>query len=509
MSSGPRVLVTGATGYVGGRLVPRLLEAGYTVRVLARDPHRLQGRPWLEQVEVAQGDVLDPRTLGAVLTGVDVAYYLVHSMFGGRDFTQRDVTAARGFGQAAEAVGVGRIIYLGGLGDQRNGSLRASALASRDRAGTREAGVPVTEFRAAIIVGSGSVSFEMIRYLSERLPVMICPRWTSTRVQPIAIRNVLDYLVAATRVPASAGQIIEIGGADVLTYGEMMLGYARARGLHRRLVPVPVLSPRLSSYWVHWVTPIPAQVARPLIDGLRNEVVVRSPLARTLFPDITLLEYRTAVALALDRLHSGEVETSWSDALVSSRGDAPPVELSTHEGMILERRQRHVAAPSPDVFRIFTGLGGNRGWLYANWLWQLRGILDRLVGGTGLRRGRRHPEDVRVGDAIDFWRVERVEPNRLLRLRAEMKLPGDAWLQFEATPLDNDQTLLGQTAYFAPKGLPGLLYWYTLYPLHRVIFSGLIGHVALQAERRAEQRTKEPGRWPHGCSLRLGKCAAW
>ncbi len=214
----------------------------------------------------------------------------------------------------------------------------------------------------------------------------------------------------------------------MLTYGEMMLGYARGRGLYRRLVPVPVLSPRLSSYWVHWVTPIPAPIARPLIDGLCNEVVVRSPLAHTLFPNIILLDHRTAVDLALDHLHSGEVETSWSDALASSYPDAPPVELSTHEGMILEHRQRPVAAASSDVFRIFTGLGGDRGWLYANWLWRLRGMLDRLVGGTGLRRGRRHPEVIRVGDAIDFWRVERVEPNRLLRLRAEMKLPGDAWL---------------------------------------------------------------------------------
>jgi uncharacterized protein YbjT (DUF2867 family) len=492
MSSGPRVLVTGATGYVGGRLVPRLLEAGYTVRVLARDPHRLQGRPWLEQVEVAQGDVLDLATLDAALTGVDVAYYLVHSMFGGRDFTRRDVTAARGFGQAAKAVGVGRIIYLGGLGDE--GSALSRHLRSRQETGQalREAGVPVTEFRAAIIVGSGSVSFEMIRYLSERLPVMVCPRWTSTRVQPIAIRNVLDYLVAANEVPASAGHIVEIGGADVLTYGEMMLQYARARGLHRLLIPVPVLSPRLSSYWVHWVTPIPAPIARPLIEGLRNEVVVRSPLAHTLFPNITVLDYRTAVGLAVDRLYSGEVETSWSDALASSHPDAPPVELSTHEGMILEHRQRPVAASTRDVYRIFTGLGGARGWLYANWLWQLRGMLDRLVGGTGLRRGRRHPEVVRVGDAIDFWRVERVEPNRLLRLRAEMKLPGNAWLQFEATPIDHGQALLGQTAYFAPRGLPGFLYWYTLYPLHRIIFSGLIRSVAHQAERGVVQRAKDP-----------------
>ncbi len=490
MSDIPRVLVTGATGYVGGRLAPRLLEAGYRVRVLARDPRRLQGCPWLGQVEVAQGDIFDPASLSAALAGVDVAYYLVHSMLGGASFHQRDLVAARRFGHAAKAAGVGRIIYLGGLGDP-TADLSAH-LRSRQQTGQalREAGVPVTEFRAAIIVGAGSVSFEMIRYLTERLPVMICPRWTYTRVQPIAIRDVLDYLVAAIAVPASAGQIIEIGGADILTYGDMMQGYARARGLRRWLVPVPVLSPRLSSYWVHWVTPIPAQIARPLIDGLRNEVIVRTPLAKTLFPAIHPLDYQTAIDQALAQLRSGEVETMWSDALVTSQGDIPPVELSTREGMIVERRQRRVAASASEVFRTFTGLGGRRGWLYANWLWELRGALDRLIGGVGLRRGRRHPDEVRVGDAVDFWRVERVEPDRLLRLRAEMKVPGDAWLQFEVAPAAPGRTLLRQSAYFAPKGLPGLLYWYALYPVHRVIFSGLIQRVARRAEARHRQRVK-------------------
>lgn len=490
MNDMPRVLVTGVTGYVGGRLAPRLVEMGYRVRVMVRDPHRFQGRPWSRQVEVVQGDVLDPLTLSAALEGVDVAYYLIHSMLGGADFQQRDLAAARRFGQAAKEAGVARIIYLGGLGDPTTDL--SEHLRSRQRTGEalREAGVPVTEFRAAIIVGAGSVSFEMIRYLTERVPIMICPRWTYTRVQPIAIRDVLDYLVAAIAVPASAGRIIEIGGTDILSYGEMMLGYARARGLRRRLVPVPVLSPRLSSYWVHWVTPIPAQIARPLIDGLRNEVIVRTTLAKTLFPTIHPLGYQAAVDLALAQLRSGEIETMWSDALVTSRGDIPPVELSTREGMIVERRQRRVAASVGEVFRTFTGLGGRRGWLYANWLWRVRGALDRLIGGVGLRRGRRHPDDVRVGDAIDFWRVERVEQDRLLRLRAEMKVPGDAWLQFEATPEANDQALMRQTAYFVPKGLLGLLYWYALYPIHRMIFSGLIQKVALRAEARHRQREK-------------------
>jgi uncharacterized protein YndB with AHSA1/START domain len=340
----------------------------------------------------------------------------------------------------------------------------------------------VTEFRAPVIVGSGSLSFEIIRYLTERLPVMICPRWLYTRAQPIAISNVLDYLVAALDTPATAGRIIEIGGADVLTYGDMLRGYAKARGLRRWLVPVPVLTPRLSSYWVHLVTPVPAVIARPLIQGLRNDVVVRDDTALRLFPQIKPLDYATAVRLALANLETGQVETAWSDALSSSQGDVAPVVLATQEGFILERRQRLVHASAASVYHAFARLGGATGWLCMDWAWRVRGFLDRVLGGVGLRRGRRDPEDVRVGDAVDFWRVEAVEPDHLLRLRAEMKVPGRAWLEFRVEPTDAGMSRLSQTAFFAPRGLSGLLYWYLLYPIHAVIFSGLARQLARRAE---------------------------
>lgn len=483
MKATPRtILVTGATGYIGGRLVARLIESGFRVRCLARDPARLQGRPWLAQVEVAVGDCLRAQTLPPAMRGVEVAFYLVHSMAAGHDFEQRDVLAARNFATAARAAGVQRIIYLGGLGDPD--SALSDHLRSRQETGAvlRETGVPVTELRAPVIVGSGSLSFEIIRYLTERLPVMICPRWLYTRAQPIAIRNVLDYLVAALDTPASVGRIIEIGGADVLTYGDLLRGYAKARGLKRWLVPVPVLTPRLSSYWVHLVTPIPAAIARPLIQGLRNDVIVRDDIARRLFPQIKPLDYATAVRLALANLETGHVETAWSDALSSSQGDVGPVVLTTQEGMILERRQRLVRAPASRVYQVFSGLGGATGWLCMDWAWRVRGFIDRLLGGVGLRRGRRHPREVRVGDAVDFWRVETVEPDRLLRLRAEMKVPGRAWLEFRVEPIDAATSRLFQTAFFAPRGLTGLLYWYLLYPIHAVIFNGLVKKLALLAE---------------------------
>jgi len=475
------VLVTGVTGYVGGRLVPRLLDAGRNVRVLVRrDPDRLQGRPWADRVQVATGDVLEPETLPAAMEGIDAAYYLIHSMRGSESFHRRDLRAAANFAGAAASAGVRRIIYLGGLGDPE--SDLSEHLRSRQETGDalRSQGVPVTEFRAAIVVGSGSASFEMIRHLVERLPVMVAPRWVYTRVQPIAIGDVLTYLVAALDQPASAGQIVEIGGASVLTYADMMLGYAQLRGLRRHIVPVPVLTPRLSSYWVHWVTPIPAGYARPLIDGLRNEVVVRDRRAAELFPTIEPLDYEAAVEVALERLNSGEIETIWSDALASSKGDVRPVLLTQEQGMYIERRRRTVEAAAPAVFRAFSGLGGRRGWP-DNWLWRLRGALDRLVGGVGLRRGRRHPDRLRVGEALDFWRVEEVEAGRLLRLRAEMRVPGRAWLQFEAAPREDGRTDLVQTAYFEAKGLMGLLYWYGIYPLHGFVFSRMIDHVARRA----------------------------
>jgi uncharacterized protein YbjT (DUF2867 family) len=477
-------LVTGATGYVGGRLVPRLLEAGRRVRVLARDPARLAGRPWASQVEVVRGNVHDPATLAPALAGVEVAYYLVHSMGDHAAFAARDRDAARAFGQAAREAGVRRIVYLGGLGDASDGL--SDHLRSRQETGEalRSGGVPVTEFRAAVIVGSGSISFEMIRWLVERLPVMVCPRWVYQRTQPVAIGDVLAYLVAAPSVAEAADRVVEIGGADVLTYRDMMLGYARRRGLRRHLIPVPVLTPRLSSHWVRWMTPVPASIARPLVEGLRNEVIVRDDSARRLFPAIQPLGYGEALDRALERLERGEVETAWSDALASSPRGAPTVQLSVVEGMIVERRSLRVELPPDPLFRAFTGLGGQRGWLAMDWAWEARGILDQLVGGPGFRRGRRDPDHLRPGDALDFWRVETVEPGRLLRLRAEMKVPGRAWLQFEAVPEDGGSRLV-QTAYFAPHGLAGHLYWYALYPVHAAIFSGLVRRLGDRARALA------------------------
>ncbi len=492
MSEIRNVLVTGVTGYVGGRLAPFLLEEGYSVRVLTRDKQRIHGRSWLEAVSVVEGDALQPESLAPALEGMDAAFYLIHSMKAGSDFHRRDLRAARNFARAAKKTGVKRIIYLGGLGDSEEDL--SEHLRSRHETGRalRESGVPVTEFRAGIIVGSGSVSFEMIRYLTERIPIMICPRWVYTRTQPIAVRDVLSYLSAALRQPESGGETIEVGGREVLTYGEMMLRYARARGLKRVLAPVPVLTPSLSSYWVHWVTPIPADIAKPLIQGLRNEIVVRDARAELLFPEIQPMSYENAVAEALQDLQAGRVETMWSDALATSLGDLPPVLLTTRQGMIIERRQRTIAAPPEAVYQNFASLGGARGWLYADWAWELRGMIDRLFGGVGLRRGRRGAARLRQGDALDFWRVEAVEAGERLRLRAEMKVPGEAWLEFEAKPGEPGKTILVQTAYFAPRGLSGVIYWYALYPAHALIFSGLINSLASGYENLAATRSAQP-----------------
>jgi uncharacterized protein YbjT (DUF2867 family) len=476
------VLVTGVTGYVGGRLVPHLLEQGYRVRVLLRgNAARLNGRSWKDQVEIALGDVLVPSSLTAAMQGINVAYYLIHSMGGHTEFSTRDIQAAENFAAAAANAGVEKIIYLGGLGDP-NSNL-SKHLQSRQQTGDalRQFDVPVTEFRAGMVVGSGSLSFEMVRNLTERLPVMIAPRWVYTKTQPIAIRDVLNYLVAALQTPASQGKIIEIGAPDVLTYAEMMMTYARIRGLRRLIIRVPVLTPRLSSYWVHWMTPVSASVATPLIEGLRNELLVRDRSARDLFPAIDPLDFETAVRLALERIEEGDIETLWSDAFASSQGDIKPVHLTQEQGMLIERRQKMVDAPPPAVFQAFSGLGGDRGWPPHNWLWQIRGAMDRLVGGVGMRRGRRHPNELRQGEALDFWRVEMIQPNQLLRLRAEMKLPGQGWLQFEANEGDDGSTDLIQTSYFASKGLSGMLYWYGLYPLHGLIFSRMIDSIAQRA----------------------------
>jgi hypothetical protein len=342
----------------------------------------------------------------------------------------------------------------------------------------REAGVPVTEFRAAVIVGSGSASFEMIRYLTERIPIMICPRWVFSKIQPIAVDDVIDYLVAALKERESSGQVIEIGGADVLTYADTMLGYAKIRHLRRVIVPVPVLSPSLSSHWVKWVTPVSAKIARPLIEGLRNQVVVTNDLASRIFPRIRPMGYPDAVKLALSNIEAGEIESAWTDALVTSLGKATPDKLKIEEGVMLRSWHRKVKAAGERVYKVCSGLGGKRGWLHADAAWRLRGLVDRLFGGVGLRRGRRHPDDLRAGDAVDFWRVEEVQPRRLLRLRSEMKAPGQLWLQFEIRAASDPEILLVQTLFYVPKGLLGLLYWYMFYPLHAVVFSGLVTKVA-------------------------------
>lgn len=487
MQSGAKILVTGATGYIGGRLVQSLLESRYAVRVMVRDPDRLQGRSWIEHVEVIRGDVFIPQTLIDAMQGITVGYYLIHSMSSSDDFHERDLVAAKNFGLAAEKCNVERIIYLGGLGNP-DANL-SEHLKSRQETGQMLAktGVPVTEFRAAVIVGSGSISFEMIRYLTERIPVMICPRWVFTRVQPIAISDILSYLTGALEAPESSGKIIEIGGADVITYGDMMMGYAKERGLKRILLPVPVLSPSLSSYWVHWMTPVPASITKPLILGLRNEVIVRDKSAEEIFPNISPVDYSSAVKRALKSLEMGEVETRWTDALASSQGDETPLAMTTQEGMIIVRRQEEVAATPEEIYKSFTGLGGDKGWLYSDWAWKLLGMIDRLIGGVGFRRGRRDPEELRVGDAIDFWRVEIIEPGVMMRLRAEMKLPGNAWLQFEAHRHENPDSLLILTAFFAPKGLIGLLYWYGLYPFQGIVFSGLLRKLKEMAQGKSKK----------------------
>jgi len=480
MSNSKLILVTGATGYVGGRLVPRLLEAGYRVRCLVRDPNRLQGRPWLSRVEVVSGDALVPGALAEAMDGVSIAYYLIHGKQGGRISANRDLEVARNFAAAAGEADLERIIYLGELVDPTTNL--SPYLRSRHETGNilRYSNVPVTEFRAGMIVGSGSALFEMIRYLAEREPVLVCPAWFFSEAQPIAIRDALSYLIEALKTPESIGRMIEIGGPTRLTYADMLLGYAKERDLKRLLIRTPVNAPRLSAYWVHMITPIHWRVVLPLIEGLRARLIVRDQTARKLFPQIKPIDFQTAVRLALGRIQRDNVETSWSDALVTVAGDVKPYKLSVEEGMFIETRQRLLDLFPEAVFRSYAGIGGERGWLYMDWAWEMRGWLDKAVGGVGLRRGRRHPDEIRAGESLDFWRVEEVETDRLLRLRAEMQLPGKAWLQFESVPQEK-KTLLIVTAYFAPHGLFGFLYWYAMWPFHKFIFDGLANRVASRA----------------------------
>ena len=481
------VLVTGASGYIGGRLVPELLSAGHEVRCLARTPSKLDDQAWRGDVDVVRGDVTDRASLDDALRDIDAAYFLVHSMGGPDDFDEEDRRAAACFRDAAAAAGVGRIVYLGGLGRDDDPAL-SRHLRSRHEVGTvlADGPVPVTELRAAIIIGSGSASFEMLRYLVEVLPVMVTPRWVDSRCQPIAIRDVLAQLVDAIEPSSDDDQVIEIGGPDVLTYREMMQAYAEAAGLsRRRIVAVPVLTPKLSSRWVGLVTPLPNGLAKPLVESLINEVVVTRPKPPN--PDRpSPLSFRTAVGLALERSADLQVATRWSDATLSGQSPAEPLPTDPDwsGGSLLSDDQSVTTSASPEaVFSEISGIGGTRGWYVTPALWQLRGWVDKVIGGVGMRRGRRHPDDLRVGDAVDFWRVEAVERNALVRLRAEMKLPGEAWLQWTIEP-DGSGSILRQQAIFYPRGLLGRIYWYVFIPFHAIIFARMCQKIAQAAEAR-------------------------
>jgi uncharacterized protein YbjT (DUF2867 family) len=471
-----RVLLTGATGYVGGRLLAELERRGVALRCFVRRPEALRGRA-APSTELAAGDALDAQAVARALGAVDAAYYLIHSM-GGEDFAARDREAARIFGTAAREAGVKRIVYLGGLGENLGGL--SEHLQSRQETGEilRESGVPVVEFRASIVLGSGSLSFEMIRALVERLPVMICPRWVAVEAQPIAVEDVIAYLAAALDLPAGTECVYEIGGPDRVTYGDLMREYACQRGLKRLLIPVPLLTPRLSSLWLGLVTPLYARVGRKLVDSMRNPTVVRDPAALLAFP-VKPRGVREAIARALVNEDGAFARTRWSDA-VSSSGLTERYGGDRIGTRFIDSRKALVPVPPSAAFAPIRRIGGDVGWYYGNFLWRLRGFLDLLAGGVGLRRGRRHPDELREGDALDFWRVEAVEPNRLLRLRAEMRVPGRAWLQFEITPAAGGAEIR-QTAVFDSSGLFGLAYWYALYPLHRFVFGGMLRGIAAAA----------------------------
>jgi uncharacterized protein YbjT (DUF2867 family) len=475
------VLIAGATGYVGGRLLAALegRTAPPRLRCLARRPDELRDRV-AATTEVVAGDCLDLPSLGLALAGVETAFYLVHSMGRGHDFAAQDRTAAQNFARAAAEAGVRRIVYLGGLGDVTD---RLSAhLRSRQETGALLAGtgVPVVELRASVIIGAGSLSFEMIRSLVERLPAMLCPRWVRVLTQPIAIDDVVAYLVASLDLPDGTDGVFEIGGPDVLSYGDLMRELARQRGLRRLFVPVPVLSPRISSLWLGLVTPLYARVGRQLIDSLRNTTVVRSDRARETFA-IRPRPLGEAIARALAGEGGDCARSRWSDARSSSglRPKAWPTRRG--ERRIVDTRSLTVRATAARAFAPIRRIGGGQGWYWGNPLWRLRGWLDLLVGGVGVRRGRAHPERLHVGDAVDWWRVEALVPDRLLRLHAEMRLPGEAWLEFEVEPQAGGQTSIRQTAVFEPRGLAGLAYWYALLPLHVPIFRGMLRRIAAQA----------------------------
>ncbi|WP_223279596.1 SDR family oxidoreductase [Streptomyces sp. SDr-06] len=483
-------MVTGATGYVGGRLVPELLEAGHRVRCLARSPDKLRDQPWAPRVEVVRGDVTDPDSVADALRGMDVAYYLVHALGSGADFEETDRRAAHLFADAAAEAGVRRIVYLGGL-TPPGVPVQDLSPHLRSRAEVGEiflaSPVPATVLRAAVVIGSGSASFEMLRYLTERLPVMVTPSWVATRIQPIAIRDVLRYLVAGAGMPQEFNRAFGIGSPDVMTYRDMMERYAKVAGLrHRLILPVPMLSPGLSSHWIGLVTPEPPSVARPLAESLRYEVVCGERDIVQYVPDEpgAPLGFDEALELALRRVREAQVATRWSNASVPGAPSDPlPSDPDWAGGSLYtDVRERDVEAPAAALWRVVEGIGGEHGWYSFPLAWATHGWLDRLAGGVGLRRGRRDARRLRVGDSLDFWRVEELVPGRLLRLRAEMRLPGLAWLEMGIEEDRHRRSRYRQRAVFHPRGLLGHAYWGSVSPFHAVVFGGMARDVAKAAE---------------------------
>jgi uncharacterized protein YbjT (DUF2867 family) len=471
------LLVTGATGYVGGRLLRALLEDGHTVRCLVRNPDRLGSRAEAG-TQVVRGDAVTGEGLAESMRGVETAFYLIHSMGSSGGFEDDDRRAAKNFGAAARDAGVRRIVYLGGLADE---SRPLSAhLRSRIEVGNvlRASGVPVVELRASIVIGSGSLSFELVRAIVEHLPVLVTPRWVTMPAQPIAIDDLLAYLIQSLEIDARENPVYEIGGAERVSYRDLMREYARQRGLRRVMIPVPLLTPWLSSLWLGLVTPLQARIGRKLIDSIRHETVVRSGTARRDF-QVRPMGVGAAIARALLNEDREFAETRWSDALSSL---ASASFGGTRVGRrVVDSREIRVAASPGATFAPIRRIGGGSGWYGHDWLWQLRGFLDVLVGGVGMRRGRRHPDQLRVGDTVDCWRVEEIEPDRSLTLAAEMRVPGRAWLSFEVTP-DGSGSRVRQTALFEPSGLAGLLYWYGVYPLHAIVFGRMLAGIARRAQ---------------------------
>jgi len=470
-----KILITGATGYVGGRLLKKLESEGRAVRCLARRPEYLKNKIG-PSTQLFQGDLLDESSLEKAMTGIETVYYLVHSMGSKGIFEEEESRSAAHFASAAKKTDIQKIIYLGGI---CHGSELSAHLKSRQQVGDilRASGIPVFEFQASIIIGSGSLSFEMIRALMERLPVMTTPTWVNVLAQPIAIEDVIQYLVAAERMPMQESQTFEIGGPDKMSYLDLMREYGRQRALKRLIIPVPVLSPGLSSLWLGLITPLYARVGRKLIESIRHETTVRNDSALRVFP-IKPMSIREAIARALKNEDLDFAATRWSDALsLSIPSNWGGVRFGNR---LIDSRQCQVAAPRQDVFAVIERIGGKNGWYYADWLWQLRGFLDLLFGGIGMRRGRRDPNKLNVGDVVDFWRVERYEPGQSLRLAAEMKLPGRAWLDYEVSQTP-DGCCITQTAIFDPIGLWGLVYWYLVWPLHQFIFSGMLREIAIRS----------------------------